>query len=76
MGKFVAAGPNDLLPAPDQRGKALVDNEKAGKQRLPIAPGRSYGMNWTEMLAEQQLESPGYQETLRAMRREGRIKGY
>ncbi len=76
MGKFVAAGSDNLLPAPDQRGKALVDNEKAGKQRLPIAPGRAYGMNWTEILAEQQLESPGYQETLRAMRKEEGIKGY
>lgn len=54
----------------------MVDNEKAGKQGLPIAPGRAYGMNWTRMLAEQGLESPGYQDTIRRMRKEGRIKGY
>ena len=33
-------------------------------------------MNWTRILADQQLESPGYQETLLRMRKEGRIKGY
>jgi hypothetical protein len=76
MGKFVAAGPDGLLPASNQRGKTLVDNEKTGKQGLPIAPGRAYGMNWTRILADQQLESPGYQETLLRMRKEGRIKGY
>lgn len=72
----MATGANDLLPTANQRGEALVDNEKTGKQGLPIAPGRAYGMNWTKILAEKGLESPGYQETIRRMRKEGRIKGY
>jgi len=72
----MAASTDDLLPTTDERGEALVDNEKTSKQGLPVAPGRAYGMNWTKMLAEKGLESPGYQETLRRMRKEGRIKGY
>ncbi len=53
-----------------------MDNKETGKQGLPIAPGRAYGMSWTRMLAEEGLESPGYQETIQRMRKEGRIKGY
>lgn len=72
----MAAGADDLLPTADERGEALVDNEKTSKQGLPFTPRRAYGMNWTKILAEQGLESPGYQETVSRMRKEGRVKGY
>lgn len=76
MGKLMAASADDLLPTTDQRGEVLVDNKETGKQGLPVAPGRAYGMSWTRILAEEGLESPGYQETIQRMRKEGRIKGY
>jgi hypothetical protein len=76
MGTFMAAGPDNLLPATDARGKALVDNKKAGKQRISGPAGKRYGMNWTEILAKRGLETPGYKETVDQMRKDGRIKGY
>ena len=33
-------------------------------------------MNWTEILKRNNLESPGYKETIDQMKKEGRIKGY
>jgi len=76
MGELMAAGSDDLLPATDAGGKALVDNKKAGKQRISGPVGRRYGMNWTEILAKKGLETPGYKETVDQMRKDGRIKGY
>jgi hypothetical protein len=76
MGKFMAAGSDDLLPAADAGRKALVDNKKTGKQRISGPAGKRYGMNWTEMLAKKGLETPGYKETVDQMRKDGRIKGY
>ena len=76
MGKLMAAGSDDLLPATDAKGKILVDNEKAGKQRISGPTGKRYGMNWTEILAKKGLETPGYKETVDKMRENGQIKGY
>jgi hypothetical protein len=76
MGELMATGPDNLLPAADARGKALVDNKKTSKQGIPGPVGKRYGMNWTEMLAKKGLETPGYKETVDQMRKDGRIKGY
>ena len=76
MGEFMAAGSDDLLPAAGANGKALVDNKKAGKQRISGPAGKRYGMNWTEILAEKGLETPGYKETVDKMRENGQIMGY
>jgi hypothetical protein len=46
----------------------MVDNEKANEQRLPVAAKRPYGLNWTRLLNEMGLESPGYQETVAKMK--------
>ena len=72
----MATGSDNLLPATDARGKALVDNKKTGKQRISGPAGKRYGMNWTEILAKRGLETPGYKETVDQMRKDGRIKGY
>jgi hypothetical protein len=48
----------------------LVGNEETKGQ----AVSRRSGMNWTEILARNGLESPGYKETVDQMRKEGRIK--
>jgi len=76
MGKRMATSPDNLLPAVNAGGEALVDNKKAGKQRISGPIGKRYGMNWTEILAKKGLETPGYKETVDKMREEGRIKGY
>lgn len=67
---------DDLLPKALERGEELVVYEKAGKQRISGTTGKRYGMNWSEMLAAADLESPGYHETIDKMRRAGRIKGH
>lgn len=69
-------GTDDLLPASDERREILVDNKKASEQGVSPTPRKPYGMNWTKILAEKGLESPGYQDTVKKMRDEGRIKGY
>ncbi len=76
MGELMAASSDNLLPATDANGKALVDNKKASKQRISGPIGKRYGMNWTEILAKKGLETPGYKETVDKMRENGQIKGY
>jgi hypothetical protein len=76
MGERMEPGDHGLLPKVDKRGEGLVDHEETSKQRIPGTPGKRYGMNWTEILARENLESPGYHETVSKMRSAGRIKGY
>jgi hypothetical protein len=51
----------------------MVDNEEACRQAVSTRPRT--GLNWTEILGAAGLESPGYHETVAAMRAAGRIKG-
>ena len=53
-------------------GKGLVGNQEADQQGLSNS---SRGMNWTAMLAAKGLESPGYHEVIRQMKKEHKIKG-
>lgn len=51
--------------------EGMVGDQEASKQGLPST--RS-GINWTRILAERGLESPGYHEVIAKMKQEGRIK--
>jgi hypothetical protein len=72
----MASGSDDLLPKTGEGGTGLVGNQKASEQGIPAHAGKCYGMNWTQILDETGLEAPGYHETVRKMREQGRIKGY
>jgi hypothetical protein len=72
----MAPGPDDLLSETDKGGERLVGDQEADKQGISVHPGKCYGMNWTQILDETGLEAPGYHETVRKMREQGRIKGY
>lgn len=68
----MVSDPDDLLSKTGQAGTPVVGNEKATQQRVPARPRR--GLNWTEILGAAGLESPGYHETVEAMKAAGRIK--
>jgi hypothetical protein len=44
-----------------------VDHEKTKGETVPFKPR---GIDWTKLLSERGLESPGYQETTRKIREE------
>lgn len=71
MGQLLDSGSYDLLPKADKRRKAMVDHSKATKQTISGAKGSCLGpMFWTRTLAKLGLESPGYQETVAAIKLE------
>jgi hypothetical protein len=71
MGQSLDTGSYDLLPKADKRRKAMVDHAKATKQTLSGPEGSSLDpMFWSKTLARLGLESPGYQETVAAIKRE------
>jgi hypothetical protein len=72
----MAPSPDNLLSKTDGKGKTLVDNKKANSESVSTTSKRRLGMNWTEILKRNNLESPGYKETIDQMKKEGRIKGY
>ncbi len=76
MGQCMASSSDNLLPETGEGRKELVGDQKAVKQGIPGKAGKCYGMNWTQILEDTGLESPGYHETVRKMREQGRIKGY
>lgn len=58
-----------------------MGNEEAKGQAIPGSSGLNLsqaktrrGINWTQILASNGLETPGYKETVDKMRKEGRIK--
>ena len=70
LGKFMDSGVNAVPSEALKTGKALVGDQKAERQAVP----RGSALNWTEILAKNGLESPGYRETIDKMKAEGRIK--
>lgn len=49
----------------------MVDNEKTIKQSVPKSGN---ALDWTKILTRNNLESPGYRETVDQMKKEGRLK--
>jgi hypothetical protein len=70
------AGIDDLQQKIDATGESLVDNKETSQQRLANAPRerKPRGLDWTAILKNAGLETPGYEETIETMKREGRIK--
>lgn len=69
MGKRVGSSTDPVQHPTNAGGEGMVDNQKTTKQRVP----RVTGINWTRILAERGLETPGYHETIDLMKRNKRI---
>lgn len=66
---------NHLQQKINKNGERLVGNEKANTQRVSADTKRPVrGIDWTEILARNGLESPGYKETIEKMKAEGRLR--
>lgn len=71
MGLSVGSSSDFVSDQADEGGEGLVGNQEADQQSLSDS---RRGMNWTAMLAAKGLESPGYHEVIRQMKKEHRIK--
>lgn len=70
----MATDHNDLQQKAHSSGEAVVDHQETGKQRISPLTGRPVkGIDWTKILEEHNLESPGYKETIEKMKRDGKI---
>ena len=73
MGQPMDANLDDLSPTPSENRKGLVGDSKTDGNGVSRV---ARGMNWTEILRNSNLETPGYHETVLQMKKDGRIKGY
>lgn len=58
----------------DGLAEELVGDQEASSKGLPDAGFNGRGINWTKILKENNLETPGYHEVIAEMKRLGRIK--
>lgn len=54
----------------ESRGEGLVGDQETDFQAIPRPKGN---LNWTKILAQAGLESPGYHEVVEKMKKEGRV---
>lgn len=77
MGQSMVSSPYFVLSATDLSREAVVDHSKANSKGIPGNAKRGNSLSdtfWTEILSARNLESPGYHETIDAMKKLNLIK--
>jgi hypothetical protein len=74
MGRPVVPDSNVIQHSIDGIFKAMVGDQEALDQGLPDTGFSGRGLNWTKILKEHNLETPGYHEVIAEMKKLGRIK--
>lgn len=66
--------PDIIQHSIDGLAESLVGNKEASSKGLSDTGFNGRGINWTKILRENNLETPGYHEVIAEMKRLGRIK--
>lgn len=75
MGQSMDSGSDFIQHSLGGDPKGLVDNEEATSQRISNSRGNlKSAIDWTTILKEHGLETPGYHEVIAKMKELGRIK--